>query len=415
MPEDGGLYVPDETEDLRRWILYTDENTSFTSIAGALTSAFIKDEFSPIICETIAMRAFPFTPVIRQLEERFFLLDFHHGPTGCHRDFSISYLAACMETVLQMRDGRAVFLDVTCGELGASVVRALRGKRRIRAVLLYPKGRMRGIDESDFVWNGGNIYPVEFDGTEADCHDMVREIFRDRDFVRRHGLTVANTANIGCLLPLSFFYTFAFSRIKNKICGDLYYALPAGHYANVTAGLYSWQYALPLNGIVLPASSALTVDVSGNPVIMDSVVPAGSRLPADPADPSSLERLDDVFGANRLLMRHFIYPVKLDGRQTAAAAKDLFRRYKVYADEATAGAYAAQKLRAELAAEDEGAFILVSRDHPSLSADYVRHTVGEAPEMPDSVREALRPVNTGRPCVASADELRKIVASVSGL
>ena len=47
MPDDGGLYVPFETEDLRRWILYTDENTSFSSLAGSLTSAFIKDEFSP--------------------------------------------------------------------------------------------------------------------------------------------------------------------------------------------------------------------------------------------------------------------------------------------------------------------------------------------------------------------------------
>ncbi|MCI7534479.1 MAG: threonine synthase, partial [Treponema porcinum] len=85
MPDDGGLYVPFETEDLRRWILYTDENTSFSSLAGSLTSAFIKDEFSPIICETIATRAFPFSPEIKQLDENLFLLELFHGPTGIHR------------------------------------------------------------------------------------------------------------------------------------------------------------------------------------------------------------------------------------------------------------------------------------------------------------------------------------------
>ena len=74
-PRDGGMYVPFETEDLRRWITYTDENTSFTSIAGSLTSAFIQDEFSPIICETIATRAFPFAPEIKQLDEKLFLLE----------------------------------------------------------------------------------------------------------------------------------------------------------------------------------------------------------------------------------------------------------------------------------------------------------------------------------------------------
>ena len=50
MPDDGGLYVPDGTANLRRWILYTNEQTSFCSIAGALTSAFINNEYSPIIC-----------------------------------------------------------------------------------------------------------------------------------------------------------------------------------------------------------------------------------------------------------------------------------------------------------------------------------------------------------------------------
>ena len=41
MPKDGGLYVPADSEDLRRWILYADENTSFASLSGSLTSALI--------------------------------------------------------------------------------------------------------------------------------------------------------------------------------------------------------------------------------------------------------------------------------------------------------------------------------------------------------------------------------------
>lgn len=62
IPLDGGVFVPAQVEDLRRWIYYIDEKTSFTSIAGTLTSALINDEFSPIICETIATNAFPFEP-----------------------------------------------------------------------------------------------------------------------------------------------------------------------------------------------------------------------------------------------------------------------------------------------------------------------------------------------------------------
>ena len=43
LARDGGLYVPDDTDDLRRWIYYTNEKTTFASLAGALTSAMIND------------------------------------------------------------------------------------------------------------------------------------------------------------------------------------------------------------------------------------------------------------------------------------------------------------------------------------------------------------------------------------
>src|SRR5574344_2611105 len=133
MPKDGGLYVPFETEDLRRWVLYTDENTSFASMAGSLTAAFIKDEFSPIICETIATRAFKFSPEIKQLDENLFLLELYHGPTGIHKDFGISFLVSCLETILHLKGENATFLDVSKGDLGASLAFALRGKKHIKA------------------------------------------------------------------------------------------------------------------------------------------------------------------------------------------------------------------------------------------------------------------------------------------
>ena len=98
LPKDGGMYVPCEMEDLRKWILYTDEDSTFSSIAGSLTSAFMHEEYSPIICETIASTAFPFAPEIKQLDENLFTLDLTKGPTGIHRDFGISYLVSILET-----------------------------------------------------------------------------------------------------------------------------------------------------------------------------------------------------------------------------------------------------------------------------------------------------------------------------
>lgn len=409
MPSDGGLYVPSQTEDLRRWLLNVDENTSFSSIAGTLTSAFIKDEFSPIICETIATRAFPFSPEIKQLSEDFFLLELNHTPTGNHRDFGISYLTACLETILQYRDQNAILVGVSeRGELCASLSWALRGKKHLKAVIVCAKGKVCGVQESDLVWNGGNVYPVEIDASEQDCHLITKEIFNNADFVKSNHITVANTTNIGRLLPQAFFYPFAFSRIKNKVHSDIFYALAAGNYSNVVAGLYAWQFALPLNGFIIPATDALSVNAAGNPIILDSLLPKEKRTPADPTEPSNLERLEDVFCANQLMMRHFVFPVDVSDKETDLAAKELFTKYKVVADRHTARAYASAKIQKESRDEDY-ATVLIARDHPSLSSEYVRYTIGETPEMPDSIKKAFTPFNSGKPCVKTCEEIKKII------
>ena len=415
MPQDGGLYVPCQTADLRRWILFMDEKTKFSSIAGSLTSAFINDEFSPIICETIATNAFKFSPEIRQLDENLYILELFHTPTGMHRDFGLSFLTSCIETILTLRGGSSVFLDVSTGELGASLALALRNKKHLKAVIVYPKGKIRGIDQRDFIWNGGNILPVEVDGTEQDCHQIVRTVFADRDFIEKNCITVANTANIGRLLPQAFFYPYAFSRIKSRISGSIEYALAPGNYSNLVAGLYAWQFALPLNGFVIPATQDISVDAKGSPILLDSVVPLEKRESADPSEPSNIERLENVFRANSMMMKHFIYPQAIEKNDVDWAAKELFTKSGLYADRHTARALAAIDSRKKNGrGETDGVTtVLIARDSPCLSEEYVRHTLGEVPEMPETIRETFKPVQLNRPLIKTPEELKGLFSTLN--
>ena len=403
MPEDGGLYVPCDSEDLRHWILYADEHTSFANLAGTLTSALINAEFSPIICEAIATTAFPVDPVVRQLDDRLFMLELYHGPTGTFKDFGTAYLTAALETVLRMSGEKSILLDATSGELGACMAQALRGKRLLKSVLLAPKGSFRGMDKRDFVWNGGSIYPVEVDGTEKDCHDMVRHFFADPALVKKYHLTVANTANIGRLLPQAFFYTYAFTRIKKLVSGDIYYALPAGNYGNLISGLYSWRLALPVKGFILPSTAELCTDVQGKVMVVNSVVPLEQRTPADPSDPMNIERLEHFFRQNSLMMRSFVYPAAVSAAQTADACRELFMKYHVYADAETSAAYAAARLRSDVTRNDEGSVVLVARDCPFLDREFLLHNLGECPPLPEAVSGAFAPAAVGREAVSPDD------------
>ncbi|MBQ9538435.1 MAG: threonine synthase, partial [Treponema sp.] len=368
-----------------------------------LTSALISTEFSPIICEAIATRAFSFEPAVRQLDDKLFIMELDKGPTGTFRDFGVSYLISTLETLLQMEEEKAILLTATSGELGACLAHATRGKELVKAVLLAPKGKLRGIKESDFVWNGGGIYPIEVDGTQQDCNNIVRKLFKNRELVKKCHLTVANTANIGRLLPQAFFYTFAFSRIKKLVPGDIFYAMATGNYGNIVSGLLSWQLSLPVNGFILPSTANLKTDARGNAIVMDSMVPLDKRDPIDPSDPSNLERLENTFKLGSLMLRNFVYPAEVSKEAAGDACRDLFVKYKVFADHETSAAYQAARLRRETVENDDGTVVLIARDSPSLDEAFIKRNIGELPPKPESIMEAFTPTKVDRPVIASTD------------
>ena len=412
MPADGGLYVPEGNADLRRWILYTNEQTTFSSIAGTLTSAFINTEFSPIICETIATKAFPFEPQLKRLDDNLFTLELWQGPTGSHRDFGVSYLAACLETILTLNGKTATLLDLTSGPHGASLGKALKGSKRIKSILLYPKGNLRGLDKDDFVWNGGNIYPVEIDGDLNHCRALLQEIFSDRDAVQKFNLTASTTANIGRLLPQAFFYTFAFSRLKEKVSGDIYYAMAPGNYSNLMAGLYSWRLSLPLRGFIVPTSGSLGVDAMGFPIITDSLVPLEQRPRANPSDPSNLERLEDFFVDYSAMIKSFVYPAKIDEGSAVKAAQELYKKYDLLCDAESAEAYAAAKAKKDFRDGSGDAVVLIQREHPAYSAAFIQRALGERISVPQKLQEVQKPFDLKRPLAKTKEDLVKILQQV---
>ena len=411
IPKDGGVFVPaaNAFEDLRRWIYYINKDTSFTSIAGTLSSAFLNEEFSPIICQTIAEKAFPFSPVLNQLDENLFMLELYHGYTGCYRDFGVSYLCSYLETIHTLKGGSSVFVDFTHGELGALLAKVLRGKKTIKAVLVYQKGAVRGLEEEDFWWNGGNILPLEMEGTEEEIKAAIRSLFDDQAMVDDLNLTLANTTNVCRLMAQVFHFPYAFAQIKHKIDGDIFYAMEAGNYGMLIAGLYGWRFALPVNGFYVPATAALGVNGAGYAQMLDSLVKRSQRGDADPVVPANLERLESFFENNELMMRHFVYPTSISERSREKAAKELFMKYGIFADPGTASAYASIIENVGGAGDADSAFVLVSQNHPSLSQSYCRHVTGEVPQMPENITKSLRPVRLDKKVIADAAELKNII------
>ena len=324
-------YVPAKEEDLRRWIMYMDENTSFSSIAGTLTSALLQEEFSPVVCERIAGSAFTgYSPALKQLDDHVFSLELYTGPTGCHKDYGFLWFASALEHILIMENKTATVMAAVDGITGRSLASAMAGKKRLSLVLVYPKGSAWALEPENFVWNGGNIWPVEVDGDLSAAEKLVRAVYSDRDLVERHNLTLANTTNIGRLLPQVFFYMYAFTRIRKKVQGDIFYSVPSGNYGNLVAGLYAWKFSLPVNGFITDSTPNLSCDARGDCLIMDSLVDLSERNSADPASPSNLERLEQIFSLNPRMLRGLVFPAEVSHERIPDLMLDAYRKYGIF-------------------------------------------------------------------------------------
>ncbi|MDR1785802.1 MAG: threonine synthase [Spirochaetaceae bacterium] len=412
IPPDGGLYTLYPTGDFRPWLHSMTKTMSFSAIAALLTQILTKNEFSPAVAEAIAHRSLTFSPEIRRLDRSLYLLELFHGPTGWFRDFGFSYLVSCFEHFLQMRGRNAVIVAVSTGSFAASMAWAFRGRKRLRALTLFPAGTMRGFTEEDCVWNGGNLYPVEVDAGRDRCFALADELLHNQALVEKYSLTVANTTNIGRLLPDMFCYFYAFTRIKNAVHSDIFYAVNANNYSAITGGLYAWRLALPVNGFITNCTAELTLDARNQAQVADAIVPLEKRTKADPALPSSLERLEALFKAEPAVLRGLVFPARVDEGDTENACKELFMRYGVFADMATSRAYASALKRADQAGAEGDTVILVAQDHPAHSADGIRHYCGEAPEMPERIARQNEPVEPRRRIGPRVEELERCLREI---
>ena len=185
-----------------------------------------------------------------------------------------------------------------------------------------------------------------------------------------------------------------------------------GNYSNLMAGLYSWRLSLPLRGFIVPTSGSLGADAKGYPIITDSLVPLAQRPRANPSDPSNLERLEDFFTDYSAMIKGFVYPARVDDEAAEKAAQELYKKYDLISDAETAQAYAAVKAKKDLDDGSGDAVVLIQRDHPSYSAAFAQHALGEKIAVPQNVQEVLASFDLKRPLAKTKEELVKVLEQI---
>lgn len=410
IPEDGGLYIPCDNMDLSPWISHLDENSSFASIAGAITSAMLKEEFSPAVSERIAASAFKnYSPHLKQLDDRLFLLDLFHGPTGCHRDFGFLWLASVLEHILNIRNEKAIVLATGTKKNGLSMATAFGDKKNLKTLLIHPRGYASGIPEQYLAENGGSIYPVECDGNLKDVENLKRAVYLDKNLVKEYRLTLANTVNIGRLLPQMFFYIFAFTRFRKRSHGEIYYALHSGNYGNIAAGLYAWKNCLSLNGFITDSTSELCDDGEGECFCKTMEIPLAQRSAADPVSPSNIERLEQIFEISPAIMKALIFAEDVGSEEYPELIRRAYQKYGIMFDTSTAAAYGAAIKSRFMKSRGSETLILIEKDHPAYEADIIEKACGARPSVPAYMEGLNKPIKNVKKIQVSKKEIENML------
>jgi threonine synthase len=284
-----------------------------------------------------------------------YALELFHGPTLAFKDFGARFFAAVLDLVRDP-DRRMTILTATSGDTGAAVAQAFWRRPGVRAVVLYPKGRVSALQERQFATLGDNVTALAVDGSFDDCQSLVKAAFADARLSARHGLTSANSINVARLLPQTLYYAEAVARLRRLgIDEPPVLAVPSGNFGNLCAGLLARAMGLPVKAFVVATNANDTV-----PEYLDtgayrprpSVATISNAM--DVGAPNNWERIEHLFAGDLESLRRVLRWGWKSDEETASTIRDL-HAHGYLADPHAAVAYGV--LAERLAPGETGVFL----------------------------------------------------------
>ncbi len=186
---------------------------------------------------------------VEKVNGKIYSLELFHGPTLAFKDVGARFMARLLNHFLDKKDQEINVLVATSGDTGSAVANGFLDVEGIQVYVLYPKGKVSKIQESQFTTLGKNITALEIDGTFDDCQHLVKTAFLDEELNKKLVLTSANSINVARFLPQAFYYFNAYARLKEQGELDrreLVVSVPSGNFGNLTAGLFAQRMGLPV-------------------------------------------------------------------------------------------------------------------------------------------------------------------------
>lgn len=381
LPADNGLYMPEKIEPLGDDFWNGWRDLSLSQLGFRIARQVFRESIPADQLEMIVHEAINFPAPLVTVKEKEYVLELYHGPTLAFKDFGARFMARLMRWLTRDDDGLLTVLVATSGDTGGAVASAFHKVPGTRVIILYPKGKVSGLQEKQLTTLGDNIIALEIEGTFDDCQRLVKSAFLKREMSDRMNLTSANSINISRLVPQSFYY---FDAARNLPEGAKpTFVIPSGNFGNLTAGLFAEEMGLPVEQFVAATNQNDVVPVylkEGEYCPRPSVATISNAM--DVGAPSNFARMESIFGSEWERMRSRIAGFAYDDEIT----RDTIRRVKAETGYTLEPHGAVGWMAAEAWRKDhpEAHTVVLETAHPSKFLDVMEEELGKsAIEIPE--------------------------------
>lgn len=304
---DRGLYMPDHIQQLPASFFDRIDQLTFQEMSFEVARAFFGGDVDDASLKRIVTDTLAFETPLRRVAEGIYSLELFHGPTLAFKDVGARFMARLLQYFIHKdREGRPMaggevnVLVATSGDTGSAVANGFLGVDGIHVYVLYPKGKVSRIQESQFTTLGRNITALEVDGVFDDCQALVKNAFMDGELNAHMTLTSANSINVARFLPQAFYYFNAYAQLKRVAAvadpSNLVVCVPSGNFGNITAGLFAKRMGLPVKRFVAANNAN---DIFYNYLQTGKYCPQPSKQTLanamDVGDPSNFARILDLY------------------------------------------------------------------------------------------------------------------------
>ena len=404
LAEDRGLYMPERIKKLPKEFFDTIETKSFQEIAYTVADAFFGEDVEADALKKIVYDTLSFDCPVVKVKDNIYTLELFHGPTLAFKDVGARFMARLLQYFTSDSRGTSSSRDTskpsinvlvaTSGDTGSAVANGFLGVEGIHVYVLYPKGKVSKIQESQFTTLGKNITAVEVDGVFDDCQALVKSAFMDEELNHHMRLTSANSINVARFLPQAFYYFNAYARMKETLNSQLstqnsqlVICVPSGNFGNICSALFGHEMGLPVKRFIA-ANNANDIFYkylqTGKYEPKASVQTLANAM--DVGDPSNFARIYDLYGKSHERISSLISGATYSDEQIRETMRQCYAETGYTLDPHGACGYRA--LQEGLKDNEVGVFCETA--HPAKFKETVDNIIGGDIQIPERLAAFMR-------------------------